>query len=167
MRAKGCFGILIAAEIVDFLSAQNSPSGFELRTVCRASGRSSKYDEKQVGRDYDDGRSSIFSPKESGIVKLAVKVPSTISDADLSSRGITLEALKKSRHFFRVEISGPFYDKTRCAIEWLQAAEEEDIRGIVQQRCAYRPARRQDQFSTERDDLCRNLCNEQRHRIPP
>ena len=81
--------------------------------------------------------------------------------------GNTTAALKKPRHFSRVEISGPFYDKTRCAIESLQAAEEEDTRGTVQQRCAYRMARRQDQFSTERDDLCRNLCNEQRCRMPP
>jgi hypothetical protein len=101
------------------------------------------------------------------IVELAGKVAST-SDACLSSNvGNTTAALKKSRHLFRVEISGPFYNKTRCAIESWQAAEEEDTRGTVQQRCAYRPARRQDQFSTERDDLCRNLCNEQRCRMPP
>jgi len=98
---------------------------------------------------------------------LRVKVAST-SDARLSSNvGNTTAALKKSRHLFRVEISGPFYNKTGCAIESMQAAEEEDARGTVQQRCAYRPARRQDQFSTERDDLCRNLYNEQRCRMPP
>ena len=81
--------------------------------------------------------------------------------------GNTTAALKKPRHFSRVEISGPFYDKTRCAIESLQAAEEEDTRGTVQQRCAYRMARRQDQFSTERDDLYRNLCSERKCRMPP
>jgi hypothetical protein len=115
------------------------------------------------GGEKSDDRPS----KESGSSSLRVKVAST-SDARLSSNvGNTTAALKKSRRLFRVEISGPFYNKTRCAIESMQAAEEEDARGTVQQRCAYRPSRRQDQFSTERDDLCRNLYNEQRCRMPP
>jgi hypothetical protein len=132
-----------------------------LRQIATAAGTSA------VAANIRRRKKGQSASKESGSSSLRVKVAST-SDARLSSNvGNTTAALKKYRHLVRVEISGPFYNKTRCAIESLQAAEEEDTRGTVQQRCAYRPARRQDQFSTERDDLCRNLCNEQRCRMPP
>jgi hypothetical protein len=131
-----------------------------LRQIATAAGTSA------VAANIRRRKKGQSASKESGSSSLRVKVAST-SDARLSSNvGNTTAALKKSRHLFQVEISGPFYNKTRCAIESMQAAEEEDARGTVQPRCAYRPARRQDQFSTERDDLCRNFYNEQRCRMP-
>jgi hypothetical protein len=126
--------------------------------------------EKQAGAITTMADRPFFSPNESGSSSLRVKVAPTISDGAYrvaDNVGNTTAAPKKSRHFFRVEISGPFCNKTSCASESLQAAEEERTRGTVRQRYAYRPARRQDQFSTERDDLCRNLCNEQRCRMSP
>jgi hypothetical protein len=134
----------------------------------QTSGRSRQRRARAQSRQIFGGEKSDNRPsKESGSSSLRVKVASTSDARSSSNVGNTTAALNKSRHLFRVEISGPFYNKTRCAIESMQAAEEEDARGTVQQRCAYRPARRQDQFSTERDDLCRNLYNEQRCRMPP
>ncbi|HEY7232229.1 MAG TPA: hypothetical protein VH558_17870, partial [Pseudolabrys sp.] len=59
---------------------------------------------------------------------LRVKVASTSDARSSSNVGNTTAALNKSRHLSRVEISGPFYNKTRYAIESLQAAEEEGCR---------------------------------------